>query len=64
MAYGIPCSYPNVCRCTHTECDAGWLEEEVVVVKHQVTYHKAIRCPVCADAIPAAKPTRRRRDAQ
>jgi hypothetical protein len=61
MSYRIRCAYPETCRCTHTECDAGWLDQEVTHVKHGVTYTAAVRCPVCALAIPAARPTRTRR---
>lgn len=61
MTYGIKCAYPERCRCTHTDCDAGWLEDEAQHSKHGVTYTRAIRCPVCTAAIPPKPPSRTRR---
>lgn len=41
------CRLRDACRCTHTACRDGWLDEDVPYVRHGRTYAGVRRCPVC-----------------
>lgn len=54
------CGRP-ACRCPHTRCGKGWLDDEVDFTRHGHTYSQVTRCPVCELAIPDPRPERVRR---
>lgn len=42
----------DICQCTHTECTAGWLdEEEMIRGSNGMRYKTVKRCPVCREAM-------------
>lgn len=39
------------CRCPHTNCYAGWLDEEPGIVNRYGSYPAVARCPRCLEAL-------------
>lgn len=44
------CAWKDHCRCTHTNCWDGFLDEEITVRNHEFDYLTVRRCPQCAKA--------------
>lgn len=50
------CVYWEVCVCTHTECRAGWLDDDTVVVgANGRSYPAAARCVRCEEGLLMAQ---------
>lgn len=44
----------RTCACPHTDCRAGWSDDEEIVVRHGVDYPTVKRCTWCAEAVVMA----------